>query len=81
MTKSALTELLDFLDFLDEMHMPFQLERHRSTAIMVTFALPGHPVEVEFLEDCVAWTTFRGDEMVDGDMDKLRALILEERGE
>ena len=77
MTKDGLQRMLDFLDFLDDKGIEFKIERQRPEAIMVTFALVGVRVEVEFFVDHLEFSFFKGDEGVESDEKLLYDLIKE----
>jgi hypothetical protein len=73
--KGGLQRLLDFLDFLDEKGVHFQIDQVRSEAIMVFFTLVGARVEVDFFVDRVAYRCFKGREDVYVDENLLMDLI------
>ena len=74
---TGLSRLLSFLDFLKGHKIQFFLDQQQDEAIMVSFALVGARVEVEFFEDHLEFSQFRGDESVSSDESELRRLIAE----
>ena len=50
-SKASLTNLLDFLDRLDQHRISYRLERNRSESIMVLIAVPGERWEVEVMDE------------------------------
>jgi hypothetical protein len=74
---TGLSRLTDFLTFLRKRKIEFYLDHQQDDAIMVLFALVGARVEVEFFEDYIEFSQFRGSEGVDCDEAELRALIAE----
>lgn len=72
---TGLSRLLQFLAFLQKQKIPFSLAQHQPDGIAVSFALVGVRLEVEFFEDHLEFSQFRGDESVSSDETELRALI------
>ncbi len=77
MTFGGMKDLLPFLEFLNARKVRFRLEQSRAEAVMVSFTLVGVRAEVEFFEDHIEYSLFRGDEWVLDDQDALIALIRE----
>ena len=73
--KHGLEGLLEFLALLRARKIMFRLEQQRDDAIMISFALVGLRVEVEWFADEVEFSTFGGDEGVSADEPELLALI------
>jgi len=69
--------LLEFLKFLRSKKIQFGIEQQRDDALMVSFALVGVRVEVEFFTDHVEFSAFKGSEVVESDEKRLMALIAE----
>ena len=80
MKKDGLQRMLDFLSFLGEKGIEFRMEQQRSEAVMVTFAMVGFRIEVEFFVDDIEFSVFRGDEGVEIDEKKLYDLVNENWG-
>lgn len=73
--KDGLQRALDFMDFLDEKGVHFQIDQVRPDAIMVFFTLVGARVEVDFFVDGMAYRRFKGHEDVYVDESTLMSLI------
>jgi len=69
--------MLEFLTLLRNKKIMFRIEQQRDDALMVSFALVGVRVEVEFFVDHVEFSCFKGSEAVETDEKLLRALIAE----
>ena len=74
---TGLSRLLQFLDYLRSRGIQFYLGQGQPDGIMVSFALVGARVEVEFFEDHMDFSQFLGSEDVSSDENELRALINE----
>lgn len=81
MKLAGIKDLLAFLEFLSSRNVWFKLEQCRYDSIMVTFTLVGVRVEVDFFEDHIEYSVFRGSEEVLQDEDALIALIREQTDE
>lgn len=75
MEKDGLQRALDFMDFLDEKGVHFQIDQVRPDAIMVFFTLVGARVEVDFFVNGIAYRRFKGHEDVYVDESTLMSLI------
>lgn len=73
--KHGMEGLLDFLSLLRSKKIMYRLEQQRDDAIMISFALVGQRVEVEWFADEVEFSVFAGDEGVSTDEAELLALI------
>lgn len=51
MRTDSFTQILNFLNQLDQGQIHYALEHPREAALMITVAVPGERWEVEFLED------------------------------
>ncbi len=51
MSKAIFTNLMDFLDKLEQAQIGYTLARYRDEALMVNVAVPGERWEIEFLTD------------------------------
>jgi hypothetical protein len=67
--------ILAFLSFLRSKKIMFGIEQQRDDALMVSFALVGFRIEVEFFVDHIEYSVFEGDESVACDENALMALI------
>jgi hypothetical protein len=74
MKHGGMKGLLQFLNYLDANKIGYDLDHQRDDSIMVTLALVGKRIEVDFFEDHVEYSIFTGDESVEDDVDKLLAL-------
>ena len=77
MKKDGLQRMLDFLNFLQEKGIEPKIEHQVPDSLMVTFALVGIRVEVDFDVDFMQFSLFKGDEAVQMDEKVLIALIEE----
>jgi hypothetical protein len=77
MRADGLQRMLDFLDVLREKGIHFWIEQQAPEALMVTFTLVGRRVEVEFFDDHLEFSYFKGNEDVSRDEKLLMALIAE----
>jgi len=73
--KHGFDGLLEFLALLRQKGITFRLEQQRDDAIMISFALIGLRVEVEWFADEVEFSYFTGDESVSADESDLLQLI------
>jgi hypothetical protein len=73
----GLAGLLEFLALLRSKKIQFSLQQQRDDALMVSFALVGVRVEVEFFADHIEFSTFKGSEAVESDETLLMKLIAE----
>jgi hypothetical protein len=80
MAKDGLQRILDVLDLLRERNIDYRIDQQQPEAIMVTIALVGVRVEVEFFVDHLEFSTFRGSEDVDSDEAALIALLEQHSG-
>jgi hypothetical protein len=69
--------MLELLDLLRGKNIEFKLDQQQPQALMVSFALVGIRVEVEFFEDELQFSVFRGTEDVLTDKKALYQLINE----
>jgi hypothetical protein len=68
--------LFDLLRMLEKTRHHFELARHRDDSVMVTVTLVGLRVEIDAFEDGhLEYSLFSGDESVQSDLDKLKAMI------
>lgn len=75
MQKDGLQRVLNFLEFLRDKGIEFTLVQQQPEAIMVTFAMVGFRVEVEFFTDHLEYSVFRGNEDVESDERALYDLV------
>jgi hypothetical protein len=80
MKVDGLKRVLDFLLVLQERSLEYRIEQQSPDALMVTFAMVGVRVEVEFSVEGLQYSVFRGDESVDVDVAALMKLIDEKGG-
>ena len=76
-TLRGLSDLLPFLDFLKDQGVWYRIEHLRFDAIMVTITLVGERVEIDFFDDHIEYSRFKGDESVEDDQEVLFGLIAE----
>lgn len=77
MAFDGIKDILSFLDFLRSQRVMFRLEQMRPDSIMVSFTLVGARAEVDFFEDHIEYSLFKGDESVLDDLAALIALVEE----
>jgi hypothetical protein len=77
MKKDGLQRILDFLDFLREKGIEFNIEQEAPTSLTVKFALVGARVEADFDVDMMHFSVFKGSEAVETDEKILEQLIKE----
>ena len=77
MPKDGLQRVLDVLDTLRERNVEYKIDQQQPEAIMVTLALVGLRIEVEFFVDHLEFSVFKGSEDVDSDEKALMELIKE----
>ena len=75
MAFSGYAGMLKFLKFLNDKKVQFKLEQQRDDALMVSFAMIRHRVEVEFFEDHIEYSVFTGTEDVLENENELLAMI------
>ncbi len=80
MLKDGLQRVLDVLDALRERGIEYKIDQQQPEAIMVTFALVGLRIEIEFFVDHLEFSAFRGNEDVDSDEKALMDLITKRSG-
>lgn len=51
MTLGGIKDLIPFLSFLDDKHVSYALSRERDDSIMVTTAVVGARIEIDFFDD------------------------------
>jgi len=74
---NGIKDLLSFLGFLKKEGVFYRLDHLRHDSIMVSFTLVGVRIELDFFEDHVEFSVFRGTEEVETDMGLLADLIKE----
>jgi hypothetical protein len=72
---NGISDILKFLDFLRDKKIHFRLDQYRTNTIMVTFTLVGCRVEVDFFEDHIEFSYFKGDEGVHDDWTVMEQLL------
>ncbi len=75
MKNGGMSGLLQFLKYLDANRIGYDLDHQRDDSIMVTLALVGKRIEVDFFDGHVEYSIFSGDETVEDDVDKLLGMI------
>jgi hypothetical protein len=75
MKKDGLQRILDFLDFLREKEIEFDIVQEAPSNLTVRFGLVGVRVEADFDVDMMHFSVFRGSEAVETDEKILRELI------
>jgi hypothetical protein len=77
MALDGIKDILSFLDYLRSRRVMFRLEQMRPDSIMVSFTLVGLRAEVDFFDDHIEYSLFKGDESVLDEQAALVALIEE----
>ena len=75
MPKDGLQRVLDVLDLLRERNIEYKFDQQQPEAIMVTIALVGLRIEVEFFVDHLEFSVFKGNEDVNSDDEALIDLL------
>ena len=75
MKLNGISDLLPFLNFLKDHSIVYRLEQMRPDSIMVTLSLVGARVEVDFFDDHIEYSVFKGDEWVLDDQQELFRLL------
>ena len=77
MKKDGLQRILDFLDFLREKEIEFDIVQEAPSSLTVKFGLVGVRVEADFDVDMMHFSVFKGSEAVETDEKILHDLIKE----
>ena len=75
MKLNGICDLLPFLNFFKDHSFFYRLEQMRPDSIMVTLTLVGARVEVDFFDDHIEYSVFKGDERVLDDQQDLFRLL------
>ena len=75
MKLNGIGDLLPFLNLMKDRSIVFRLEQMRPDSIMVTLTLVGARVEVDFFDDHIEYSVFKGDERVLDDQQDLFRLL------
>ena len=78
--KDSLGRLLEFLSHLSDRNIEFVIGQQQPEAVMVSFAIVGHRIEVEFFANRLEYSVFTGDEAVDSNEQALLSLIAAKSG-
>jgi len=63
----GIRDFIPFLDYLDSINVFYRIEKCRYEAIMVTFTVIRARIELEFFDDHIEYSVFRGSEDVSDD--------------
>ena len=74
-TLRGLVDLLPFLNFLKEKGVGYVIEHIRDDAIMVTITVVGERIEIDFFDDHIEYSRFKGSEAVEDDQKVLFGII------
>jgi len=75
MQPRGMKDLLPFLNYLDKEGIYYRLDHLREDSLMVSFTLVGMRVELDFFDDHVEFSVFKGNEDVETDTAFLADLI------
>ena len=75
MQPRGMKDLLSFLNHLDGEGIYYRLDHLRQDSLMVSFTLVGMRVELDFFDDHVEFSVFKGNEDVETDTTFLADLI------
>lgn len=75
MSLHGIRDLIPFLTYLDDQHVSYTLERCRPETIMVTVTIVGARIEIDFFDDHIEYSVFRGHEDVLDDQPALFQMI------
>ena len=81
MQLTGIRDLLSFLNYLGKERIHYRLDHLREDSIIVSFTLVGMRVELDFFEDHVEFSFFKGNEDVETDTGLLADLIKEHWGD
>lgn len=81
MRLNGIKDLLSFLNDLDKQSIYYRLDHLRDDSIMVSFTLVGLRIELDFFDDHVEFSYFKGSEGVETDIALLASLIKEHWGD
>ncbi len=70
---NGLTKMIEFLSRCEEKNVHYRLEKNSADSIMATCTVVGARIEIEFFEDNVWFSVFKGDEAAEVGMEKLIA--------
>lgn len=73
----GLRDILPFLNDLKKRSIHYRLDHMRHDSIMVSFTLVGMRIELDFFDDHVEFSFFKGSEEVETDARLLAALVEE----
>jgi len=71
----GLSDILAFLNLLDQRHILYRIDHRRPDSIMVSYTHVGVRVELDFFSDHIEYSLFEGDESVLDDQDVIFKLI------
>ncbi|WP_246728386.1 hypothetical protein [Microvirga terricola] len=77
MTLNGIKDLIPFLNYLDRENIYYRLDHVREDTIMVSFTLVGARIELDFFDDHIEFSIFKGSEAVEDNVDLLFELIRE----
>ncbi len=77
MRLEGIKDLVPFLNFLKKTGVWYALHHFRDDTIMVMLTLYGERIEVDFFDDHIEYSRFRGNEDVEEDQEVLFGLIAE----
>ena len=81
MQLNGIKDLLSFLNYLDKQSIYYRLDHLREDSIMVSFTLVGLRIELDFFDEHVEFSFFKGNEEVETDTALLAHLIKEHWGD
>ena len=61
---SGIKDLLPFLDYLKDRNVSFALGHHRHDSVLVTVTILCERIEIDFFDDHIEYSRFKGDESV-----------------
>lgn len=71
MTLGGMKDLISFLNYLDREKIYYRLDHVRDDTVMVSFTLVGARIELDFFDDHVEFSIFKGSEAVEDDVELL----------
>jgi hypothetical protein len=77
MQLNGIKDIFSFLNYLKKEGIHYRLDHLRHDSIMVSFTLVGMRVELDFFDDHVEFSFFKGSEEVETDV-RLLATLIEE---
>lgn len=73
----GIVDILGFLNLLDKHNIVYRIDHRRPDSIMISYTHVGVRVELDFFDDHIEYSLFKGDESVLDDQELIFRLIAE----